>query len=197
MADTHILVADDDAATRSAVAWLLKEQGWGATAICAADDVVEQLARRRHDLLIIDAGGPGEAGLPSGLATLQRLRNDERWRDLPIVVLAAGGDDLAGQSFRLGASDFVSKPLRLKELLARVEAQLRFGATLRHARETLNASNEALLDAREEARSRRELVDILHEVAGELSPEEIFRILARRVASAQRLALLGDPGAAR
>jgi two-component system cell cycle response regulator len=198
MADTHILVADDDAATRSAVAWLLKEQGWGATAICAADDVVEQLARRRHDLLIIDAGGPGEAGLPSGLATLQRLRNDERWRDLPIVVLAAGGDDLAGQSFRLGASDFVSKPLRLKELLARVEAQLRFGATLRHARETLNASNEALLDAREEARSRRELVDILHEVAGELSPEEIFRILARRVARALNVSrcsvILARPG---
>ena len=200
MADARILVADDDAAIRAAVAWLFREQGWDVTTIpvSGGEDIVEQLARRPHDLLVLDAGRAA-AGHPPGLDTLTRMRADERWHELPVVLLAdATSEELTARGLRLGASDVVAKPLRLKELMARVAAQLRARESLQSVRSSLIAANQALLDAREEAKHRRELVDILHEVAGELSPDEIFRILARRVARALEISrcsvILARPG---
>ena len=68
----------------------------------------------------------------------------------------------------LGAADFISKPFRVRELLARVKAHLRVGRELNQARA--------------EARTRSEMVDILQEVTASLKPEEIYHILVRRVA---------------
>ena len=94
-------------------------------------------------------------------------------------------DDVAARALRAGAADFMAKPFRVRELLARIQSQLRVA---RHAAPRATprcaTASEALVESREEAKSRRELVDILHEVTGELSAEEIYRILARRVARA-------------
>src|SRR5690606_38650953 len=69
---------------------------------------------------------------------------------------------------------------------------------LRSAREALKQTEEELLRAREEAESRRKLVDILHEVTGDLSTDEIYHLLARRVARALNLTycsvILARPG---
>jgi len=73
----------------------------------------------------------------------------------------------------LGAADFISKPFRVRELLARVKAHLRVGRELNQARA--------------EARSRSEMVDILQEVTASLKPEEIYHILVRRVARGLRI----------
>src|SRR5207249_4192566 len=84
----------------------------------------------------------------------------------------------------LGAADFISKPFRVRELLARVEAHIRVG--------------RALAQAREEARSRAAMVDILHEVTDSLKPDEMYHILARRVARALNISkcsmVLAKPG---
>src|SRR2546422_501344 len=90
----------------------------------------------------------------------------------------------AAPSKILGAADFIAKPFRVKELLARVEAHLRVG--------------RALAQAREEARSRATMVDILHEVTDSLKPDEIYHILARRVARVLNISkcsmVLAKPG---
>jgi two-component system, cell cycle response regulator len=97
-----------------------------------------------------------------------------------------------------GAADFVRKPFRVRELLARIQAQLRIRAALRSAHEALRTTEQELRRAREEAESRRKLVDILHEVTGDLSSDEIYHILARRVARALSLShcsvILARPG---
>jgi two-component system cell cycle response regulator len=72
------------------------------------------------------------------------------------------------RSLGLGASDFIPKPFRVRELLARVKAHLRVGRELNQARA--------------EARSRSEMMEILQEVTASLKPEEIYQILVRRVA---------------
>jgi two-component system cell cycle response regulator len=115
-----------------------------------------------------------------------------------LMVSAQGGEDVAARALRAGAADFMAKPFRLRELLARIQTQLRARDTLHRAYAALREVSEALVESREEAKSRRELVDILHEVTGELSPEEIFRILARRVARALDISrcsvILARPG---
>ena len=72
------------------------------------------------------------------------------------------------RSLGLGAADFIPKPFRVRELLARVKAHLRVGRELNQARA--------------EARSRSEMIDIMQEVTASLKPEEIYQILVRRVA---------------
>src|SRR5205807_57007 len=100
--------------------------------------------------------------------------------------LASRGTGLmAGPATRaLVADDVISKPFRVRELLARVEAHIRVG--------------RALAQAREEARSRAAMVDILHEVTDSLKPDEMYHILARRVARALNISkcsmVLAKPG---
>ncbi|NUO64174.1 MAG: diguanylate cyclase [Gemmatimonadaceae bacterium] len=194
MPDARILVAEEDPAIRSAVSWLLKEQGYEVAAVTRGADLIDQIERRSPDLVLLDVANPDE----DGAEVLRRMRADERWRDIPVVMVSQPGDDVAVRALRSGAADYMAKPFRLRELMARIQAQLRSRETLRRAYAALHEVSEALIDAREEAKSRRELVDILHEVTGELSPEEIFRILARRVARALDISrcsvILAHPG---
>ena len=74
-----------------------------------------------------------------------------------------------------GADDFVSKPFRVPELLGRVRTQLRASGQLRAARAALRDAAAELERARGDAVNNRRLVDILHEVTGELSAAEIYR----------------------
>ena len=194
MSDARILVADDDPAIRAAVSWLLKEQGYDVAA-ATREGIYGELERRTADLLLLDVDVPED----DGTAVLRRLRANDRWRDLPVLMVSShADDDVAVRALRAGAADFMAKPLKLRELLARIQAQLRARDTLRRAYAALREVSEALVESREEAKSRRELVDILHEVTGELSPEEIFRILARRVARALDISrcsvILARPG---
>ena len=88
------------------------------------------------------------------------------------------------EGFRI---DWSAVHRRARELLARIQAQLRSGAVLRATRDALLRMEEELARARDDAESRRQLVDILHEVTGDLSANEIYHLLARRVARALRL----------
>src|SRR5437763_14935520 len=82
------------------------------------------------------------------------------------------------------AAAFISKPFRVRELLARVKAHIR--------------SAQELARARDEAQSRAAIVDILHEVTDSLKPDEIYHILVRRVARVLQISkcsmVLAKPG---
>src|SRR5439155_7823207 len=96
------------------------------------------------------------------------------------------------------ADDCVTTPIRVPELLGRIRTQLRATSEVRAARAALRQATTELERAREDAVNNRRLVDILHEVTGELSATEIHRILARRVARALEIShcsvVLGQTG---
>ncbi len=181
LANSRILVADDDPSALQTMAWLLKEQGYDVSAARDGRALLETLERDAPDLLLLDVALPGT----DNYQTLERIKADDRWRDLPILMVSAlPPEEAAVKTLGLGAADFVRKPVRIRELLARIQAQLRTRAALESAREALRTKEEELQRAREEAENRRELVDILHEVTGDISPDEVYHILARRVARA-------------
>lgn len=195
MAEARILVADDDASIRETVTWVLREHGFDVKAVPGATELFDELERQLPDLLLLDVVMPGM----DGMEVLERIKAQERWRDLPVLMFSSlPAEETSVRSLGLGAADFIRKPFRVRELLARINAQLRMRALLRSAREALRQTEEELLRAREEAESRRELVDILHEVTGDLNPGEIFHLLARRVARALNLShcsvILARPG---
>jgi two-component system cell cycle response regulator len=72
----------------------------------------------------------------------------------------------------------------VRDLLARIRVQLRIRQELLHARSVLRSTEVELHRVRAEAESRRKIVDILHEVTGDFSSEELYQILVRRVARA-------------
>src|SRR5205823_7533011 len=94
---------------------------------------------------------------------------------LPVLMISSVQDieEATVRSLGLGAADFIAKPFRARELLARVEAHVR--------------SSKELSQAREEAQSRGAIVDILQEVTDSLKPDEIYHILVRRVARALQI----------
>ena len=178
---TRILVADDDLAVLQTIAWVLKEQGYEVSTASSGQALLDRLERQSPDLLLLDMSLPGL----DNYQTLERIKSDERWHDLPVLMVSSlSPDDGAVRTLGLGAADFVRKPVRVRELLARIQAQLRVRATLVATRAELRSTEAELLRAREEVENRRKLVDILHEVTGDLSSDEIYHIVARRVARA-------------
>jgi two-component system cell cycle response regulator len=175
-----VLVAGDDPIVRGTLCWLLREQGCKATAVAGAGDLFNAMAHAPPDLIVLDVHEESTGPI------IGRLRAEPRWSDVRVIV-AAKRDGYADDAVPHGADDTVSKPYRVPELLSRVRIQLRAAGQLRTARSALHDATLELERAREDAVSNRQLVDILHEVTGELSAPEIYRILARRVARALEL----------
>ena len=181
-----MLVVDDDAALVETVAWVLRDQGYdvataGGAAECAACLAAAGDGTPPPDLVLLDILMPDG----DGVALLERMKRDERWRDVPVLMLSsAPAEEYTVRALGLGAADFVRKPVRPRELVARVQAHLRAGAALRTTREALRRTEAELARARADAENRRKLVDILHEVTGDLAADEIYHLLARRVARA-------------
>jgi DNA-binding response OmpR family regulator len=117
--ETRILLVEDEARIAEVVQQYLERDGhmvvWAATGGAALEDA----ARRRPDLVVLDLGLPDI----SGEDVCRRLRETS---DVPIIMLTArdGEDDLL-RGLRLGADDYVTKPFSPRELVARVRALLR------------------------------------------------------------------------
>lgn len=181
MPNARILVADDDPGMLGTLSWILKEQGYEVVTTHEGSRVVPLMIDRTPDLVLLDILFNDQ----SGIDVLELIKKDERWRDVPVVMMSAlTPEEAAVRTLGIGAADYVRKPFRVRELLARIEAQLRMRAILRSANDTLRATREALSRVQEQADQRRHLMDILHDVTDELSTGEIYHLLARRVARA-------------
>ena len=195
MASERILICDEDPDDRQTISWLLKEHGYQVIAVEDGRDLLSALEQRAPDLVVLN--GAGENG--DGMHLLERMKADERWRELPVLMVSSRSpEESAVKTLGLVAADYLRKPYRVRELLARIQAQLRMRAVLRSAREALRTTEVQLQQAREEAENQRKVVDILHDVTGDLTSEEIYNILARRVARALSVShcsvILARPG---
>ena len=182
MDSSRILIADDDDLLASTLSWLLKEQGYEVAVVRGGvERVLEQMRAMRPDLLLLDVPQPdGESG-----AILRGIAGDDRGRDLPVLAMSAlPAEDATPRLLAAGATDVISKPFHVRDLLTRVRVQLRARRELLDARSALRDTEVQLRLAKDEAESRRKMVDILHEVTGDFSSEELYHILVRRVARA-------------
>jgi EAL domain-containing protein (putative c-di-GMP-specific phosphodiesterase class I)/DNA-binding response OmpR family regulator len=118
----RVLVVDDDDSVRTLVVRALRR----------ADFVVDEATDGRMALERIEAGNIGlvvlDIGLPelSGLEVLLALRSQPDTATLPVILMTGSGDDQSViEGLGSGADDFLQKPVRLDELIARVRAQMR------------------------------------------------------------------------
>lgn len=168
----RILVVDDERAIADLVASLLGAEGMEVRACYGAAQALQLLERERYDLGIFDIMMPGMDGFE--LCTRVRAVSD-----IPIVFLSAK-DEEADQvvGFTLGADDYVTKPFKPRELVARVKARLR------RARAGAQATADVLRAGAVEVDLRAHKATLLGEPL-QLTPKEfaILSILAKSAGS--------------
>ena len=126
-----VLIVDDEAGVRSALSGVLRDEGYVVEAVESGEACLDRVVRAPYDVIVLDIWLPGM----DGLATLARLR--ERRVDAPVVMISGHGNiESAVKAIKLGAYDFVEKPLSLEKTV------LVIGNAVRQSR--LEAENRAL-----------------------------------------------------
>lgn len=126
----HLLIVEDDTGLREGLCETFLNLGYSVQSCERGDVVIDEISQKRPDLMLLDLMLPGEHGID----ICKKLRADGVM--LPIIMLTAMADeDQVIDGLKVGADDYITKPFRLKELIARVEAQLRraqgsFGDTI-------------------------------------------------------------------
>jgi DNA-binding response OmpR family regulator len=170
-----VLLAEDDPAIADPLSRALQREGYEVEVVGNGPAVLESTANHRVSLLVLDLGLPGM----DGLEVCRRLRAGGS--ELPVLMLTARTDEVDFVvGLDAGADDYVAKPFRLAELLARIRALLR-----RRAPEVLEAGGVRMdvgarlvtVDGRELqlANKEFELLRVLMSRAGQVvSREEIL-----------------------
>ena len=123
MAQTRILVVEDDAPIRRGLCDALRYAGYAVEECPTGDAALATACAVSPDLLLLDVVLPGK----DGFQILRELRDSHP--QLPVIMLTARGtEDDRVRGLKLGADDYVVKPFSATELLARVEAVLRRSA---------------------------------------------------------------------
>ena len=120
MDKNHILIVEDDADIRSGIEIYLKNQGYD---VSQAGDGIEGLAvieKEEIDLAIVDIMMPRM----DGITMMMKVR--EKGYDFPVIMLSAKSEEVDKiMGLNMGADDYITKPFSMRELMARVKANIR------------------------------------------------------------------------
>ena len=120
MSVTEILIVEDDEVITSTLAYNLSRQGFSVKAATTGAEALRIARKMRPDLILLDVMLPGE----SGIEVCERIR--ERDQDVVIVMVTAkDAEEDKVRGFEAGADDYVTKPFSMKELVARINANLK------------------------------------------------------------------------
>jgi DNA-binding NtrC family response regulator len=129
MSPAHILVVDDEADIRSTISDILTDEGYAVRVAGDAAGARREVQRAAPDLILLDVWMPDIDGI-----TLLREWTEAGAPDCPVVILSGHGTvETAVEATRLGAVDFVEKPLSLAKLLRTVKKALDTASHTHHA----------------------------------------------------------------
>src|SRR5580658_173612 len=117
----RILIVDDEELNRDVMSRRLARSGFDVAQASDGPSALRLIADRPFDLVILDTMMPGM----SGLEVVQRVRVSHSPSDLPIIMATAltRSEDVV-EALKLGANDYVTKPIDFPVMLARINSQL-------------------------------------------------------------------------
>ncbi len=117
---SRVLIVDDEPGVRSSLTGVLRDEGYDVESAESGEACLDKAVRRAFDVIVLDIWLPGM----DGLATLTRLR--ERQVDAQVVVISGHGNiESAVRAIKMGAFDFVEKPLSLEKTVLVVRNAIR------------------------------------------------------------------------
>jgi diguanylate cyclase (GGDEF)-like protein len=170
-----ILVADDEPVNRALIQRRLEREGYRVLTAQNGSEAVEKTRDALPDLVILDVMMPEMDGMDA----CRLIKEDEKTRDIPIIFLSARDEtEMKVSGLTLGANDYISKPFKAEELLARVRVAIR----LKRERDKLRTSAEEAT-VRAEVAQERAMTDAL---TGLLNRYGLQHVLAREHAETRR-----------
>jgi two-component system cell cycle response regulator len=136
MEGTHegrVLVVDDDKHAVEILYRLLEKDGFEVLRTQSGSEAIELARKEPVDVILLDVMMPEM----SGFEVCEKLRNDTRTRDIPVILLTAKDDmETRVVGMKLGVSEFLTKPINKRELFTRIRAQIHQRA-LEHGLDTI------------------------------------------------------------
>ena len=181
VSDTFILIVDDDAVSRHVLGRTLSTAGFETAEAASGVEALATLQKRTPAVVLLDLVMPP----PDGYAVLRHIRAQPHLADVPVVVLTAlDSDEEIQKVFASGADDYVHKPFRHAELVARIRGQLR----MREYVDRLNRRD----------RDQQTVLELTQTLASRLDIRDILFTVVQRVASVARvdrcsIVLVGEP----
>ncbi|HTM23801.1 MAG TPA: sigma-54 dependent transcriptional regulator [Vicinamibacterales bacterium] len=140
-----VLIVDDEAGVRSALSGVLRDEGYLVDAVDSGEACLERVGRATFDVIVLDIWLPGM----DGLATLEKLQ--DRRVDSPVVMISGHGNiESAVRAIKMGAFDFVEKPLSLEKtvlVVANAVRHRRLEAENRELRATVDRRRTLIGDS--------------------------------------------------
>lgn len=122
MSKNTVLIVEDEPAIRVMVTLILEQSGFNAIETGDTVSAQKMIVEHSPDLILLDWMLPGT----SGVEWARRLKKDTSYRELPIILLTARGEEEDKvRGLEIGADDYLTKPFSPKELIARIRAVLR------------------------------------------------------------------------
>ncbi|MFL6039382.1 MAG: sigma-54-dependent transcriptional regulator [Gaiellaceae bacterium] len=172
MANEHVLIVDDEKAIQKALRGVLEDEGYRVSAVGTGADALKAVTDELPDVVFLDIWMPRMDGLET-LAELKRLRPDAT----VVMISGHGTIETAVKATRLGAYDFIEKPLSLEKTLITLTRALEHGR--------LERENAAL----------RARLDVRTEIIGESAPMRALReAIATAAPSSGRVLIHGENG---
>src|SRR6267378_2852594 len=132
-----ILIVDDERGIRETLSAVLRDEGFNADAVASGEDCLKAIARRAYGCVLLDVWLPGI----NGLETLAQMR--ELNCDAAVVIISGHGNiETAVRATKLGAFDFIEKPLSIEKTVLTVRNALR-QRQLERANEEMSAELKA------------------------------------------------------
>ena len=169
-----ILVVDDEPGIRESLSGVLEDEGYAVRAVASGEDALAQIAGRTYPVVLLDIWLPGM----DGLDVLARIQELEPVRRPAVIVISGHGTiETAVKATKLGAFDFLEKPLSIEKVAVTVKNAL--------DRRHLRLENERL---KEEVRGR-------YHIIGESVPMKALRQqLALMAPTNGRVLIFGESG---
>lgn len=115
----NLLVVEDDPEMRDLLRKVLEKEGYAVSVAPGTREAVASLSQAKFDLVVTDLVMPGNGGLE----ILRVIRDGNP--TLPVIIITAFGDwGSYSQALEMGAAAYISKPLRMAELIAAIHAAL-------------------------------------------------------------------------
>ncbi len=125
-----ILIVDDEKSIRESLTGILQDEGFSPTCVASGESAIEKISEEKPDLILLDIWMPGM----DGLETLTRIR--ETYPDQLVVMMSGHGTiETAVKATKLGAYDFIEKPLSLEKILLSIQNAMKVGQLVAENRE--------------------------------------------------------------